>query len=122
MVPWGLFIGLSLRRRRPIVNIQALQQAVNIFGAYRPGAMPVHHVQTFLYIARQGTCTYRDIELELGVSNAGVSRTITSIGSSDRVQESLNLIETYPDPADNRRLRVRLSKKGNELYRLLNHL
>lgn len=60
--------------------------------------------------------TYKQIEGHFKVSNASASRTINSLGeTSGHRQNPLGLVMSYPDPADGRRLRVRLTRKGEAL-------
>lgn len=89
--------------------ITALQQLNNL----DPEHLPTHHAAIFCFIASKPSCTYRDIEEHFGVSNASVSRTINSIGTTTGHRWSvLGLVYKFPDPEDGRRFRVKLTKKG----------
>lgn len=91
-----------------------------MFGPLDPGALPLHHVQVFLLIAERESCTYREIEIAMNLSNASVSRTIDSlVDSSNHRKRSLGLVEKFIDPAEGRRYRARLSRKGQALVRTL---
>ena len=95
---------------------QQLQEQLAAFSNLRPSAMYMHHFQAFLFIAEHQPCKYVDVEQHLRLSNPSVSRLIDSMGEgSGRVHDSLELLETFPDPAEGRRLLVRLTKKGELL-------
>ena len=105
------------------MDMDRLAAGLQILGNLDPQALPLHHAQAFLYIAMKGSCTYRDIETHFCVSNASASRTINSLGeTSGHRKAPLGLVVSYPDPEDNRRLRVRLTKKGESLLRTLQAL
>ena len=98
------------------MDLDRLAAGLQVFGQLDPGALPLHHAQVFLYIARHKSVTYKQIEDHFKVSNASASRTINSLGeTSGHRQSPLGLVMAYPDPSDGRRLRVRLTKKGEAL-------
>jgi len=67
--------------------------------------------------------TYRELEEFFGISNASASRIINSLGETSGHRKSpLGLVVSYPDPADGRRYRVRLTKKGEQVLRTLRAL
>ena len=98
--------------------IEQLGKAFEIFGSLDPGALPLHHAQIYLFIAEEGSTTYREIEEKFELSNASASRVVNSLSSKARHrQTSLGLCEIYQDPKEGRRNRVKLSKKGKYLYK-----
>ena len=102
------------------MDLDRLATGLQVLGNLDPQALPIHHAQTFVFIAQRGSCTYREIEQHFGVSNASASRTINSLGETSGHRKSpLGLVMSYPDPEDGRRLRVRLTKKGEQLLRTL---
>ena len=99
---------------------QQLQEQLAVFSNLRPAAMYMHHFQAFLFIADHQPCRYVDIERHLQISNPSVSRLVDSMERvSSRGRESLDLLETFGDPAEGRRLLVRLTKKGQLLHQQL---
>lgn len=72
---------------------------------------------TILYIGRRGVCVQKDIERELGQSNAAASRNInwwTRTGT-----KGLNYVERYEDPTDRRNNMLRLTREGQEFFNKL---
>ena len=105
------------------MDLSQLSRALAVFGALDPGALAFHHVQVLLLIAERGSCTYKEIEQELGFSNASVSRTIDSLAeSSNHRRNNLGLVEKFIDPAEGRRYRARLTRKGKALLRTIETL
>jgi DNA-binding MarR family transcriptional regulator len=94
-----------------------LQRQLAIFSDLNPSQQPVHHLQMFLFIAELKSCTYQELMNYFHLSNAAVSRSVCSLGEDPNHRQSgLGLVETYPDPAEGRRKRVRLTKKGLLIY------
>ena len=105
------------------MDLPRLVSALAVFGGIDPGSMPLHHVQILALIALRGNVTYADIERELGLSNAAVSRSLNTLSSNVRHRsECFGLVEIYRDPSEGRRYRARLSKKGLALFRTIESL
>ena len=105
------------------MDMDQLAKAFNVFASLDPGRLPMHHAQVLLYVLRQGSCTYRDIEQAFGLSNASASRIVNSLSSeSPHRKNCLDMVETIQDPAEGRRLMVRLTAKGKALARQLAEL
>jgi DNA-binding MarR family transcriptional regulator len=98
---------------------QQLQEQLAVFSNLRPAAMYMHHFQAFLFIADHQPCRYVDVEQHLKISNPSVSRLVDSLQKGSYRVESLDLVETFSDPAEGRRLLVRLTKKGQLLHQQL---
>jgi len=105
------------------MDLPRLVSALALFGGIDPGAMPLHHVQILALIASRGSVTYADIEKEIGLSNAAVSRSLNALSDNVRHRaECFGLVEIYRDPVEGRRYRVRLSRKGAALFRAIESL
>jgi DNA-binding MarR family transcriptional regulator len=105
------------------MDLPQLSRALAVFGSLDPGALAFHHVQILLVIAERGTCTYKEIEQELGFSNAAISRSIDSLAeNSNHRKNNLGLVEKFIDPAEGRRYRARLTRKGKALIRTIETL
>ncbi len=105
-------------------HIKKFFNALSIFEAMCPKNFPVHHIQGYIFIASKPSVTYRDIEQELGVTNASASRishTLADIKPNHR-ETNFGLVEIYPDPKEGRRYRVRLTAAGRAIYRSLDCL
>jgi DNA-binding MarR family transcriptional regulator len=71
-------------------------------------------ILTLHYIGRRGICIQKDIERELGLSNASASRNInywTRTGN-----RGLDFIERFEDPDDRRHNRLRLTDDGRAFF------
>ena len=103
--------------------LDQLERAFDVFGSMDPGTLPFHHAQVFLFIAQQESCTYRDIENRFSVTNASASRCVNALSDHARhKKKALGLVEVFIDPAEGRRYRVRLTKKGQGIKRQLLNL
>lgn len=106
---------------RRTMDLGQLDKALALFSALDPWRLPLHHAQVLLYLVRENKpVTYRQIEQEFGVSNASASRIVNSLSSdSPHRKNCLGLVETVQDPAEGRRLLVRLTAKGKAFARNL---
>ena len=106
---------------RRTMDLHQLDKALALFSALDPWRMPLHHAQVLLYLVRENKpVTYRQIEEEFGVSNASASRIVNSLSEeSPHRKTCLELVETIKDPAEGRRLMVRLTAKGKAFARTL---
>jgi DNA-binding MarR family transcriptional regulator len=100
------------------MDLRKLSRALDLFAVFDPTHFPIHFVQVFLLVAASRSCTYREIEEALSITNSSVSRTINALA---RVHRSglpgLGLVEPFIDPQEGRRYRVRLTSKGRALLR-----
>jgi len=95
------------------MDLAQLERAFDVFGAMDPGTLPFHHAQVFLFIAQQDSCTYREIEKRFVITNASASRCVNALSEhAKHKKKALGLVEVFIDPAEGRRYRVRLTKKG----------
>ena len=102
------------------MDVSRLEAALRVFGVLDPGKLPLHHIQIFLLVAREGSCTYRFLEEELSLTNASVSRSVTGqTTEANHRKEPLGLLELYRDPAEGRRHRVRLTAKGKAVVKAI---
>ena len=103
------------------MDLNQLDKALALFSALDPWRLPLHHAQVLLYLVREKQAvTYRQIEQEFGVSNASASRIVNSLSEeSPHRKNCLGLVETVQDPAEGRRLLVRLTAKGKAFARNL---
>lgn len=74
-------------------------------------------------IAQAGSCTYRELEESLGLSNASISRTLNTLSEGIRGQtKTLGLVEIYRCPDEGRRYRARLTKKGLAFFKTIQQI
>lgn len=103
-----------------------LEAALEVFASLADSSLPLHQIQMVLFIGTHGSagCTYAEIEKRLSISNAAASRSVNSLSASARHRktEPMGLVEVFIDPAEGRRYRVRLTKKGLNLMRAIDQL
>ena len=105
------------------MDLDRLEAALAAFSVLEPTALPVHHIQVYLMVARAEPCLYDDIEQRLGLSNASVSRTVNALADTHRTgREGLRLLSLSKDPEERRRYRVSLSGRGRALLRQIKSL
>lgn len=96
--------------------LRRMERTLTVFQSLDPTHLPVHFVQVFLFVAQEGSCTYRDIQERFGITNASVSRTVNALGSEHRRgHEGFGLLQVVQDPQEGRRLLVQLTDKGKTL-------
>lgn len=79
--------------------------------------MQISNMLTFLYVARRGVCSQKDIELALGLSNAAASRNISYWCERKRYGvEGHGFIHREMDPKDNRQKLLSLTDEGKVFY------
>jgi len=118
----GLDVQSGLHRTTAM-DLDQLAAGLEVLGSLDPGALPLHHAQVFLFIAERESCTYREVEERFGISNASASRIVNSLGEhSGHRKAPLGLTQVFIDPAEGRRYRVRLTKKGQSVIRSLKAL
>lgn len=105
------------------MDLDRLAAALAAFSVLEPTALPLHHVQVFLVAAQSEPCLYDEIERQLGLSNASVSRTVNALSDVHRTgREGLRLLKVEKDPEERRRFLVSLSTRGRALLRQIKSL
>ena len=61
------------------MGLGQLERSLQLFAVLDP-QMPLHFVQAFLFVAQRTSCTYREIEEALELTNSSVSRTLNALG------------------------------------------
>lgn len=102
------------------MDLSQLEAALSVLGTLDPGKLPLHHAQVLLLVARKGGCTYRELETELNLTNASISRSVTGLSDeANHRQNPLGLLKIERDPDEGRRYKVRLTAKGKALVKAL---
>ncbi|MDE2379666.1 MarR family winged helix-turn-helix transcriptional regulator [Bradyrhizobium sp.] len=101
------------------VSIQRLTRALELISK-EVGGVHVHTVSAFLFVARRGKCTQKDVEIELGLSNAAISRNI-SFWTSRRYDrgKGLGFIQAVENDYDRRFKELTLTPLGVAFYKRL---
>ena len=118
-------VGDTYASPRSPMDRSRLSAALEVVGSVCDSSI-LHQIAMVLFIGEHGPggCTYAAIEARLGISNAAASRSVNSLSTSARHRktEPMGLVEVFIDPAEGRRYRVRLTKKGLNLMRALDQL
>lgn len=105
------------------MDLSQLERGLGAFAVLAPAALPLHHAQLFLVVAREEPVTYARLEEALNLSNGTISRSIAALGTEHwRGYPGHGLLEAYRDPAEGRRFLVKLTAKGKALVRQLQGL
>ena len=107
------------------MDLGRLATALEIINSLDPGSFYLHHLQILLTISAAGAagCTYGDIEVRHGLSNAAASRSVNALSSFARHRKSaMGLVEIIRDPNEGRRYRCRLTSKGQSIIRSIEQL
>ncbi len=84
---------------------------------------PAQLLITFLYIASHNGCRQEDIATETSMTTSSVSRNVTWLGPRHRLgKEGLRLIYREKDPEDHKRYRIYLSRKGEQIVKLIENV
>ncbi len=99
-----------------IKECEFLQQKIS-------GDLNIATLRVFLSVAVRGTCTQKDVEEELGISNASCSRNVSywCDVKYDRTK-GWNYIARVEDKADRRFKSLTLTKKGKAFYEALSEV
>ena len=87
--------------------------------------VPAQAVTVLLYVASHNNCHKQAIEEDCDLTTASCSRMITFLTGNSRpgVKNSeMNLIESFSDPTNGRRLMLRLTPKGEALTKHIKSL
>lgn len=107
------------------MDLNSLSKSLSVItrgcGGNETEMIPIHQIQIFLFVGINRAVTYKQIENKFSLSNASVSRSLSSlsINSRHRVTLGYGLIEKFIDPDEGRRYRVKLSTKGLMLFESL---
>jgi DNA-binding MarR family transcriptional regulator len=94
----------------------AFVQDLEVFKKISPD-MQISTLLTFLYVARRGRCYQKDIEIELGLSNAAASRNISYWTDQKYYgRPGFGLLRREEDPRDRRNKMIVLTDKGRAFY------
>jgi DNA-binding MarR family transcriptional regulator len=100
-----------------------ISHALDIFRRLDPN-MPLIRMEIFLLVAtKNGSISIRDLQIELNLTDAGVSRNVAALTAAGyQGKPGLGLLETYPDLNKRNRKIVQLSPNGKKLANLLSRL
>lgn len=81
---------------------------------------PAQLVSTFLYICTHNGCRQEDLMEATSMTSSSVSRNVTWLGPKHRLgKDGLKWIYREVDPIDPKRYRLYLSRKGEQIAKLL---
>lgn len=101
-------------------GLAKLELALRELGQLDHGNLYLHHVLALLAITRHGSCTYAELERELGMSNASISRTVTTLSEHANHRKNVyGLVEISRDIRKGNRNVVSLTGYGRHLVNTL---
>ena len=103
-----------------MMDTNALAHAINLIASKIDSELQLQTLRTFLLIAQRGHCTQKDLENELGVTNASASRNVSywTERRFDR-KPGIGFVERVEDEFDRRFKVLRLTKKGKDFFEQL---
>ena len=86
--------------------------------------VPAQLISVFLYVATHQGCHKQALEEDLNIKTSSSSRLIDWLGKRHSLSSKpgLELVETYKDDGNWRRLCLRLTTRGEQLVDQLNHI
>ena len=86
--------------------------------------VPAQLISVFLYVATHQGCHKQALEEDLNIKTSSSSRLIDWLGKRHTLSSKpgLELVETYKDDGNWRRLCLRLTRRGEQLVDQLNHI
>jgi len=101
------------------MDVNELINALETFSTI-DGEVQLQTMLAFLYVARRGTCTQKDVEIELGMTNATASRNISywTERRFDR-RPGIGFIERREDDHDRRYKVLQLTARGRSFFEKL---
>ncbi|WP_316172950.1 MarR family transcriptional regulator [Bradyrhizobium sp. SZCCHNRI2049] len=99
------------------MSIHQFTRALDLVSDKTSGECSLLTLRTFLFVAKRGKCTQKDVELELKISNAAASRNVSwwTDRRYDR-QQGMNFIERVEQDADRRFKELTLTAQGKKFY------
>lgn len=101
------------------MDINLLRKEIEVFAKVNP-EINATAILIFLFVAQRGICTQKDVEVNLGLSNATASRAVSWWTTfKRRGEEGVGYIERMEDPRDRRYKLLQLTKTGKAFYETL---
>lgn len=98
------------------MDINILRKAIEEFSKINPEANTTM-LLIFLFIAYRGVCTQKDLEVNLGLTNATASRGVSWWTENKRYGlEGVGYVERTEDPRDRRYKLLKLTPAGKKFY------
>ncbi|HEY0329778.1 MAG TPA: MarR family transcriptional regulator [Rhodopseudomonas sp.] len=102
------------------MQIQQFTRAIEFISERVSGEVSLLTIKTFLFIASRGKCTQKDVEMELKVSNAAVSRNVSYWTDRRYDREAgMKFIERVENDYDRRFRELTLTPAGKQFYKEL---
>jgi DNA-binding MarR family transcriptional regulator len=102
------------------VSAHQLTRALELISEEISGEVSITTVLVFLFVARRGKCTQKDVEVELKISNASASRNV-SFWTDRRYDRAkgFGFIERIEGDHDRRFKELTLTPNGQAFYKRL---
>lgn len=98
------------------MDINKLRRGLEIFSNISP-ELNVTTILIFLFVAQRGTCTQKDVEVALNLTNATASRGVSYWTDFKKYDvEGVGFIDRIVNPRDKRYRLLTLTKAGKQFY------
>lgn len=99
------------------MDINTLSNLLEYLSKNVDSELQLQTLRAFLFVAQRGKCSQKDVEIELGISNASASRNVSywTDRRFDR-REGMGFIERVEDDYDRRYKALKLTDKGRNFY------
>lgn len=104
------------------MDLRQLESALQVFAVLGHAALPLHHVQLFVLVARAhpDPVTYPELGQALGLASSSISRSVSALSELNRHgDDGYGLLVSERDPNYGRRFIARLSHRGRTIARQL---
>ena len=105
------------------MDINLLTKAITHISKNIDSELQLQTLRAFLFIAQRGSCSQKDVENELGITNASASRNVSywTDRRFDR-KPGLGFVERVEDEYDRRYKTLTLTLKGRDFFEQLRSL
>ena len=105
------------------MDINLLNKAISHISKHIDNELQLQTLRAFLFIAQRGNCTQKDVETELGITNASASRNVSywTDRRFDR-RPGMGFVERVEDQYDRRFKTLKLTPRGRYFYEELRGL
>ncbi|MGJ0513740.1 MarR family winged helix-turn-helix transcriptional regulator [Methylocystis sp.] len=98
------------------MDTNLLRREVEAFAKINP-EVNANMILAFLFIAQRGVCVQKDLEVNLGLTNASASRLVSWWTDVKRFGiDGVGFVERTEDPRDRRYKLLRLTPAGKKFY------
>lgn len=97
---------------------EGIGSAIGAFAEISP-YLTAAHIRTFLFVAEHGSCTQKELEIELGMIKSGASRNVAFWDGNSKIGKSApeQFLRTDVNPEDRRTRIITVTPAGKSFYK-----